>query len=85
MGSMAEIVAVGQSERAKFGMRLENEVVDGGWEGGAAAGDAKTLAKTVPQVVELEGVPVVIAFTKHVAFEGGGDSLVAFSGISDTN
>lgn len=68
-------VTAGQSERARGDMRLVND-----WEG-ATVEDANTLVKT-----ELEVATVVAVFTEHVAFEdGGGDSLVGFSGISDSN
>lgn len=43
---------------------------------------ANTLAKTVVQELELEGVLLV---TKHVAFGDIGDSFLGFSGISSAN
>lgn len=82
------IMVLGFCERAKFEMRLVKEEVefDGDCGVDGVVGDgANTLAKTVVQVVELEGV-LLLLVTKHDAFGDVGDTFVdGFSGISSAN
>lgn len=80
------IMVLGFCERAKFEMRLVKEEVEFDGDCGVVGDGANTLAKTVVQVVELEGV-LLLLVTKHaVAFGDVGDSFVdGFSGISSAN